>query len=232
MPPIRHRRWLAAAMAAALGALGVTTAGTAQAAAGCEVTYTVTSSWPGGFGADVKVSNLGDPINGWKLTWTFTAGQTITQLWNGTHTQSGAQVTVSDAGYNASIPTGGSTSFGFNGGLSGSANPVPTNFAVNGTACTGTVTSSPSPSPSPSPSASPSQSPSQSPSPSPSPSASPSASPSPSPSPSATPSGPWPPSSTYSNPVLWDDLADIDIIRVGDTYYYSASTMHYSPGAP
>ncbi|KAA9372925.1 family 43 glycosylhydrolase, partial [Microbispora cellulosiformans] len=34
------------------------------------------------------------------------------------------------------------------------------------------------------------------------------------------------------NPVLWDDLADIDIIRVGDTYYYSASTMHYSPGAP
>jgi beta-xylosidase len=25
---------------------------------------------------------------------------------------------------------------------------------------------------------------------------------------------------------------DIDVIRVGDTYYASASTMHYSPGAP
>ncbi|AZM49701.1 xylosidase [Streptomyces sp. WAC 06738] len=37
---------------------------------------------------------------------------------------------------------------------------------------------------------------------------------------------------TYTNPVLWQDFADIDIIRVGDTYYYSASTMHYSPGAP
>ncbi|MFE7812052.1 glycoside hydrolase 43 family protein [Streptomyces sp. NPDC057433] len=36
----------------------------------------------------------------------------------------------------------------------------------------------------------------------------------------------------YSNPVLWQDFADIDIIRVADTYYYSASTMHYSPGAP
>ncbi|MER6138663.1 glycoside hydrolase 43 family protein [Streptomyces sparsogenes] len=36
----------------------------------------------------------------------------------------------------------------------------------------------------------------------------------------------------YANPVLWQDFADIDIIRVGDTYYYSASTMHYSPGAP
>ncbi|WP_240521703.1 glycoside hydrolase family 43 protein [Amycolatopsis vastitatis] len=36
----------------------------------------------------------------------------------------------------------------------------------------------------------------------------------------------------YSNPVVWQDFADGDIIRVGDTYYYSASTMHYSPGAP
>ncbi|MER6282610.1 glycoside hydrolase family 43 protein [Streptomyces sviceus] len=37
---------------------------------------------------------------------------------------------------------------------------------------------------------------------------------------------------TYSNPVIWQDFADIDIIRVGATYYASASTMHYSPGAP
>ncbi|KAK7454015.1 hypothetical protein VKT23_011525 [Stygiomarasmius scandens] len=37
---------------------------------------------------------------------------------------------------------------------------------------------------------------------------------------------------TFTNPVFWEDLADLDIIRVGTTYYYSASTMHYSPGAP
>jgi beta-xylosidase len=37
---------------------------------------------------------------------------------------------------------------------------------------------------------------------------------------------------SYTNPVIWQDFADVDIIRVGDTYYYSASTMHYSPGAP
>ncbi|KAK2808581.1 hypothetical protein FQN50_004613 [Emmonsiellopsis sp. PD_5] len=36
----------------------------------------------------------------------------------------------------------------------------------------------------------------------------------------------------YQNPVLWEDTADIDIMRVNDTFYYSASTMHYSPGAP
>ncbi|WP_220448686.1 family 43 glycosylhydrolase [Nonomuraea mesophila] len=37
---------------------------------------------------------------------------------------------------------------------------------------------------------------------------------------------------SYANPVVWQDFADGDIIRVGDAYYYSASTMHYSPGAP
>ncbi|KAF4781154.1 glycosyl hydrolase family 43 [Colletotrichum scovillei] len=37
---------------------------------------------------------------------------------------------------------------------------------------------------------------------------------------------------TFSNPVIWADLADDEVFRVGDTYYYSASTMHYSPGAP
>jgi beta-xylosidase len=37
---------------------------------------------------------------------------------------------------------------------------------------------------------------------------------------------------TFQNPVLWEDLADIDVFRVGDAYYYSASNMHYSPGAP
>lgn len=35
-----------------------------------------------------------------------------------------------------------------------------------------------------------------------------------------------------TQPLLWQDLADIDLIRVNETYYYSASTMHFSPGAP
>jgi beta-xylosidase len=37
---------------------------------------------------------------------------------------------------------------------------------------------------------------------------------------------------TFSNPVLWEDLPDLDIIRVNNTYYYSASSFHLSPGAP
>ncbi|KAJ5490712.1 hypothetical protein N7539_002279 [Penicillium diatomitis] len=36
----------------------------------------------------------------------------------------------------------------------------------------------------------------------------------------------------FNQPVLWEDLADLDVFRVGSKFYYSASTMHYSPGAP
>ncbi|PHH49198.1 putative beta-xylosidase [Ceratocystis fimbriata CBS 114723] len=36
----------------------------------------------------------------------------------------------------------------------------------------------------------------------------------------------------FTNPVIYEDLADLEVIRVNDTYYYTASTMHFSPGAP
>ncbi|KYF91444.1 glycoside hydrolase [Sorangium cellulosum] len=37
---------------------------------------------------------------------------------------------------------------------------------------------------------------------------------------------------TYSNPIVWADLPDAEVIRVDDTYYYTASSFHHSPGAP
>ncbi|MEV5744874.1 arabinofuranosidase catalytic domain-containing protein [Microbispora rosea] len=159
----RLRPWLAIGLVAVAGAVGALTSPAAHAATGCRVDYSVTNQWPGGFGANVSIDNLGDPVNGWKLTWSFSAGQTITQLWNGTYTQSGSQVTVTNASYNGAIPSGGSTSFGFNGAFNGS-NPAPSSFALNGVTCTGGVTGSPSPSPSASPSANASPSPSASPS--------------------------------------------------------------------
>jgi len=115
-------------------ATAVTTAVAANAAAGCSVTYAVSSQWQGGFGASVNIKNLGDPLTSWRLTWSFSAGQTITQLWNGTPSQSGSQVTVTNVSYNGNIPTGGSQSFGFNGSWNGS-NPAPTSFALNGVTC-------------------------------------------------------------------------------------------------
>ncbi|GAA4475005.1 cellulose binding domain-containing protein [Phytohabitans houttuyneae] len=108
------------------------------AAAGCSVNYTVASQWQGGFGANVTITNLGDPVTSWTLTWSYTAGQTVTQAWNTTLTQSGAAVTARNVSYNGTIATNGTASFGFNGSWTGS-NPAPTSFALNGVTCTGGV---------------------------------------------------------------------------------------------
>jgi hypothetical protein len=148
---------LSLVLAGAVGGVAATAA-SAQAAAGCRVDYAVTNSWPGGFGASVTVTNLGDPLTGWQLSWTYAAGQTVTQLWSGVVQQSGAQVTVTNASYNAALPTGGSAAFGFNGASTGS-NPAPAGFVLNGTTCTGapatsTPTSSPTSPPTPTPSSS------------------------------------------------------------------------------
>ncbi|KJK46274.1 cellulose-binding protein, partial [Lentzea aerocolonigenes] len=125
-------------------AVALTTAATisgalpAAAAAGCKVDYQVTNEWQGGFIASVNVTNLGDAVTSWRLTWSFGGGgQTVGQIWNGTVRQSGAQVTVDNAGYNGSLGTGSSAGLGFV--ANGPTTPVPTDFALNGTACTGSV---------------------------------------------------------------------------------------------
>ncbi len=172
MLSLRRRAAVAVAAAAGLVTAGGTLAAvTAQAATtGCSVSFTVSSQWPGGFGANVTITNLGSPISSWTLTWSFGAGQTITQLWNGSYTQSGGSVTVNNVSYNGSIDTGGNTSFGFNGAWNGS-NPTPTTFTLNGTTCTGTIGGggTPTPTPTPSNTSSPSASASASPSSSPTP---------------------------------------------------------------
>ena len=38
--------------------------------------------------------------------------------------------------------------------------------------------------------------------------------------------------STVSNPIIWADVPDDDVIRVGDTYYMVSTTMFFSPVAP
>ncbi|QHT58114.1 endoglucanase [Cellulomonas sp. H30R-01] len=127
---------LLAAAAVAVGGLTAVTASAAQAAAGCRVSYAVTNQWQDGFGANVTITNLGDPVSSWKLDWTYGAGQKITQLWNGNATVNGSQVSVTNVSWNGQIGTGGTASFGFNGSWSGS-NPVPASFSLNGTTCTG-----------------------------------------------------------------------------------------------
>ncbi|MCL6590508.1 MAG: cellulose binding domain-containing protein [Firmicutes bacterium] len=98
--------------------------------------YVIQSDWGSGCTVNVTIiNNSTTTVNGWTLAWTFPGNQTITNLWNGIYTQSGASVSVKDAGYNASIPAGGgSVNFGFNLNYSGT-NAKPASFTLNGTAC-------------------------------------------------------------------------------------------------
>jgi hypothetical protein len=102
---------------------------------GYAVSYTQ-NDWGSGATVTVTIKNNGtSPVDGWTLVWSFGGNQTITNLWNGSYTQSGTSVTVKNVAHNAAIPAGGGTvSFGFNISYSGS-NPKPTGFTLNGSPC-------------------------------------------------------------------------------------------------
>ncbi|MFU8873141.1 glycoside hydrolase family 48 protein [Micromonospora sp. SL4-19] len=137
----RRRTAMVAATVLAIG--GVTLpAGAAQAAPSCDVTY-VTNDWNNGFTANIDLKNLGDPVNGWTLKFTFpTSSQQVVQGWSAKWSQSGNQVTATNETWNGSLGTGTTTNIGFNGSHTGS-NPKPTSFTLNGVTCNGTVANQP-----------------------------------------------------------------------------------------
>ncbi|HET9893464.1 MAG TPA: cellulose binding domain-containing protein [Streptosporangiaceae bacterium] len=106
------------------------------ASSSCAVHYVVNSSWPGGFNASVTLTDKGPAaINGWTLTFAFPAGESVQGGWDGTWSQSGQNVTVTDAGWNSAIPAnGGTVGIGFNG-IDGGQPAPPAVFSINGTAC-------------------------------------------------------------------------------------------------
>ena len=130
----RLNRSLLALLAVVFAALSVSTL---SATTACNVTYTINSQWSGGFGASLAIQNTGTTAwSSWTLTWTFANGQTISQFWNGTETQSGSNVSVASLSYNGSIAAGATYSgAGLNGTWNNVTNSVPAAFAVNGTTC-------------------------------------------------------------------------------------------------
>ena len=95
-------------------------------AGACSGTYSVTSSWQGGFQGQVVVKNTGScTLNGWQLRWTFPGSQVINNLWAGSYTQSGASVSVTNASYDGSLAPGATATVGFTAtGNSGSPSSV------------------------------------------------------------------------------------------------------------
>ncbi|MFI0797715.1 Serine/threonine protein kinase [Amycolatopsis lurida] len=80
----------------------------------CEARYEVANRWPGGSEIRVSVRNTQDTrLTGWEVSWTLPPGTRIATLWNGSLAQDGDRVRVSEVDWNAVLPVGGTTTFGF-----------------------------------------------------------------------------------------------------------------------
>ncbi|MEV4314924.1 glycoside hydrolase family 6 protein [Actinocrispum sp. NPDC049592] len=93
---------------------------------GCSAAYAIGSDWGSGFTASVTVTNTGSTATrSWKVTWTWSGNQVITNSWNTVESHNGANETAVNANYNGVIAPGANTSFGFQASYSGT-NAKPT----------------------------------------------------------------------------------------------------------
>lgn len=106
----------------------------------CMVDYEVGNEWNDGFRAEITITNnVSTPIVGWTLTWIYAEGQQVERAWNADVTQSGNSVTAANPAshWNGTIEAnGGIVTFGMVSTHTGTV-AVPTDFVLNGTACTG-----------------------------------------------------------------------------------------------
>ncbi|CAL9521353.1 Endoglucanase E-2 [Nocardiopsis dassonvillei] len=90
---------------------------------GCTADYRIDNDWGSGFQATVTVTAHA-PLNGWRVEWEFTDGQTVTQAWNARVTSSGGAVTALNPEWGGALAQGATAEFGFTGSRTG-ANTVP-----------------------------------------------------------------------------------------------------------
>lgn len=97
---------------------------------GIMVDFEIASEWAEGICIDVSIHNNTQTImDGWTLN--FDMHPTINDLWNGDWSNDNNSYQVSDIGWNASIPVGGTATFGFCASRSEEWS-YPTNVQVNG----------------------------------------------------------------------------------------------------
>jgi hypothetical protein len=114
------------------GGLGVMAPAHAAAAA-CKVVYKK-NDWGSGFTASIDITNQGDALDGWKLTYSHSGNQKLASGWSAKWSQSGQQVTVENENWNRTLASGASVNVGAQFTYSGT-NTDPTAFSLNGTPC-------------------------------------------------------------------------------------------------
>jgi chitinase len=100
-----------------------------------DITFQDLSDWGSGFTGQITIHNSqATALSNWTLDFDF-AGQ-ITSIWDASVvSHAGSSYIVKNAGYNSSIPAGGTVTFGFNGSP-GNVTVGPTNFVLHSTSAT------------------------------------------------------------------------------------------------
>ncbi|WP_258951114.1 endo-1,4-beta-xylanase [Lentzea californiensis] len=84
---------------------------------GCTAAVSL-NQWNGGFVATIKVTAGSSALRGWRVTTTLSNG-TVTSSWSANGSGTSGTVNWSNVDYNANVPAGQSTEFGFQGNGSG-----------------------------------------------------------------------------------------------------------------
>ncbi|MGW5215757.1 cellulose binding domain-containing protein [Streptomyces sp. NPDC004051] len=100
----------------------------------CHAAYDLVNQWPAGFQATVTVATT-EPLDSWRVAFTFEDGQHVTQMWDADVSQNGPRVTATAADYNKTVPAGGKLAFGFIASWNGTNSP-PSDITLNGHSCT------------------------------------------------------------------------------------------------
>src|SRR4051794_7045038 len=80
---------------------GIGQSGPPPTGTACTATYATTSTWSGGFQAQVTVTNpTTSTMYGWTVGWVLANGETINSAWNGTLSQAGSLASVKGVDWN------------------------------------------------------------------------------------------------------------------------------------
>jgi len=103
-------------------------------AAGPTAAFTKVSSWGTGYEGRYVITNSGTAtITSWTVAFDLPAGTSVSSSWDSVRTDAGNRHTFTNAGWNGTIPVGGTAAFGFI--VAGSADP--SNCTLNNASCGG-----------------------------------------------------------------------------------------------
>jgi Cellulose binding domain/Glycosyl hydrolases family 18 len=122
-----------AAVLAVGGGIGAAVAATTSTGT-LSASFTRESDWGTGYQAHYTITNnTGAAVNGWQLVFGLPSTAKVGSAWDAVVSASGNVETAKNASYNATIPAGGSISFGFV--VAGKGDP--TSCTINGVSCGG-----------------------------------------------------------------------------------------------